>query len=400
MRRRPIIVFGVVLVAFLAGASWLWWHPPAAEPLYQGKPLSYWLDGLAIPASAPIPGRPTFAQANAALRAAGTNAIPTLLRLVRKKQWMFEWEFNGMVYVFHLEPGSNRPTVPPQRLATLAFHALGQTASNALPELLRIYDQKRSRLSANQFVSILGDVGPAAKDEVPRLLALLRQTNAVVPLNVIQSLMKIHSQPGLVVPVLLKALADANYGVRLCAIVGLWAFGPEAKAAVPALVSLTQDRDLMLRLCAGEALMEIDLDAAINAGIKVYEPFSFADIPSATSLANKLNQSTVSISSYLSGRLSARTRREMADWASGVQFTGPPQSMVDGLNEIIRGPSIYDAQRFAGIELRPETQRLLAGKPQGDALIRLNRMLLEDAYPLEITSMKSRIPLPPFFYAP
>jgi hypothetical protein len=56
---------------------------------------------------------------------------------------------------------------------------------------------------------------------------------------------------------------------------------------------------------------------------------------------------------------------------------------VKDLNQVIAGPSIYDQSRFSHTILRPETEQLLkrAGSQQ---LARLNKLLLEDAYPGEL----------------
>ncbi len=56
------------------------------------------------------------------------------------------------------------------------------------------------------------------------------------------------------------------------------------------------------------------------------------------------------------------------------------------LNSIIAGSSI--APNFSAVTLSPVTQELMAKGPTGDELIRLNRMLLEDAYPREIAKNK------------
>lgn len=53
--------------------------------------------------------------------------------------------------------------------------------------------------------------------------------------------------------------------------------------------------------------------------------------------------------------------------------------LASDFNTIIRGPLIYDKQRFQDVSLRDETVRLLIQNPQGDDLAVLNRMLLEDA---------------------
>jgi len=57
---------------------------------------------------------------------------------------------------------------------------------------------------------------------------------------------------------------------------------------------------------------------------------------------------------------------------------------VRELNQIISGPSIYDEYRFAEVEMRRETQDLINRAKQGDGMTRLNRLLLEDAYPRQL----------------
>jgi hypothetical protein len=59
--------------------------------------------------------------------------------------------------------------------------------------------------------------------------------------------------------------------------------------------------------------------------------------------------------------------------------------LVKSLNRVVSGPSIYDKTRFSKVTLRPETDDLLKENPQGQQLARLNKLLLEDAYPAELT---------------
>jgi hypothetical protein len=56
------------------------------------------------------------------------------------------------------------------------------------------------------------------------------------------------------------------------------------------------------------------------------------------------------------------------------------------LNRAISAGPIFDEQRFAGVALSYATRALQAQNPQGDALLRFNRLLLQDAYPHEIGS--------------
>jgi hypothetical protein len=58
--------------------------------------------------------------------------------------------------------------------------------------------------------------------------------------------------------------------------------------------------------------------------------------------------------------------------------------LIKDLNELIAGPSIFEKARFADVSLRSETRQLLVQNPRGQKLARLNKLLLEDAYPAEL----------------
>jgi hypothetical protein len=59
------------------------------------------------------------------------------------------------------------------------------------------------------------------------------------------------------------------------------------------------------------------------------------------------------------------------------------------INQVISGPSIYDQTRAGNIVLRPETEQLLKQNLHGRQLARLNKLLLEDAYPGELAKSSS-----------
>jgi uncharacterized protein (TIGR03663 family) len=67
---------------------------------------------------------------------------------------------------------------------------------------------------------------------------------------------------------------------------------------------------------------------------------------------------------------------------------------VTNLNHIITGPFIYDSNRFQGIHLRLTNEQLLRQNPSNQDLIRLNRRLLEDAYPDELGT--NNLPVEPY----
>ena len=69
---------------------------------------------------------------------------------------------------------------------------------------------------------------------------------------------------------------------------------------------------------------------------------------------------------------------------SGANAKDLADDLVGAFNKLVTGPLIDQNNLFDGVMLRPETQILMAWNPQGEALQSLNRLLLEDAYPLAL----------------
>jgi TPR repeat protein len=118
--------------------------------------------------------------------------------------------------------------------------------------------------------------------------------------------------------------------------------------------------------------------------------FSASDFVDLRSLATRLTNRADPPSSYLWQRLSETSRDALVNYRDPASDPLPLQTaLARELSGIVGGPSVYDPQRFRAVALRPETKELLSQNPQGDELQRLNRLLLEDAYPLEISSKRS-----------
>lgn len=114
--------------------------------------------------------------------------------------------------------------------------------------------------------------------------------------------------------------------------------------------------------------------------------FSAADIKDLGRLAWQLNLPRGPLSAWIKTALSASARGILSNYRETGKEPGTTETaLVEDLNKIISAGPIFDAKRFAGVNLRPRTRDLLAQNPQGDDLIRLNRLLLEDAYSREIS---------------
>ena len=122
-----------------------------------------------------------------------------------------------------------------------------------------------------------------------------------------------------------------------------------------------------------------------------FSPFAMGDLVNLPSLAGKLKQPTDAVSSCLKDRLSATTLEILAGYQPTNSNPVPLQTaLVADLNRIIQGQSIYSTQRFAGIVLRRATQQVLARNPEGKNVLRLNRLLIEDAYPRELSRNRKK----------
>lgn len=103
------------------------------------------------------------------------------------------------------------------------------------------------------------------------------------------------------------------------------------------------------------------------------------DVIDLPALAAALKANTP-IARDLTQQFSVATQQALRAYVGSESPVQPLLSqLVQGLNWVIYGRSIYDAKRFESVALSSETQRLLSQTVQGEAQFRLNRLLLEDS---------------------
>ena len=108
-----------------------------------------------------------------------------------------------------------------------------------------------------------------------------------------------------------------------------------------------------------------------------------ADLKDAAGLASRLLDAHDPLSASLASWLSSATHTLLSSYvAHAMPSPQLAQALVQDFNAILSGPLIYDPVQFAMVNLSPETNALLALHHTGSSLLRLNRLLLEDAYPL------------------
>ena len=123
--------------------------------------------------------------------------------------------------------------------------------------------------------------------------------------------------------------------------------------------------DLMHSLTDHSAAFTLD-------SIKTLAPF-------AVRLANPAPSDKVS--QFLKGKFSPETSTLLAQYVNVKSFEPTQKALLKDLNDIIQSGPVYTPERFAGVKLADETLMLLKRNPQGQELVRLNRLLLTDAYP-------------------
>ncbi|MDD5349581.1 MAG: hypothetical protein PHQ12_05165, partial [Chthoniobacteraceae bacterium] len=124
---------------------------------------------------------------------------------------------------------------------------------------------------------------------------------------------------------------------------------------------------------------------AVNAqaGSCLFTANDFLDI---SSFLVKLNSHTEPFFQFLWNQFTPAERKtiETAATNSHQQEATLMDALLTRLNTILRGGSIYSPQCFDKIELSPEALALLTEAPSGEELVRLNRVLMEDACPQEL----------------
>jgi HEAT repeat protein len=290
MGKRHGIILVVLFIALAGGLVWMLSRP--SEPLYQGKPLSAWINEYN--------GRPgdTNQAALVAIREMGTNAIPTLLKIMESDDPPFQRmmsELNRKQSLVHF-PVREKPY--PRWAASAALYAMGASARPAFPTLTNLLFHANSLFKTaapanalagmgsgglppllaaltnqNPFIrsSAATGLGWARSDlniVVPALIARLGDRDWWVHCEAVLALGHLHAEPELAVPALMKDYPGNDPKLRSEILRAIGRFETNASAAVPMLLETLSDNDPEIRHGAAWALKHIDSEAAAKAGVK------------------------------------------------------------------------------------------------------------------------------------
>ena len=120
--------------------------------------------------------------------------------------------------------------------------------------------------------------------------------------------------------------------------------------------------------------------------------FREGDFKDIKLLITKLRDAKDPASLYLWERFPAPAKQKLKQYNDALPVDKSIQNaLINELNQIILGDNIYDVDSFRQVALSKRTQKLILFRRQleRDSLVCLNRYLIEEAYPHEITDLKS-----------
>jgi fucose permease len=126
-------------------------------------------------------------------------------------------------------------------------------------------------------------------------------------------------------------------------------------------------------------------------GVEERTTLAGSDFKDVHSLIEKLIAPTDPVSAFLASKLSKTTKETLAQYKTGAASENAARVAIQqDLKGIVHPKKenqdpLYTPERFGGVALQGKTKELLAQDPEKRNLPRLNRLLLADAYPKELT---------------
>lgn len=146
------------------------------------------------------------------------------------------------------------------RASPLLAGLTGLRAGEATPEVLRVLrgaPEYRGEWLRTAALRALGSFGPAAREAVPELRALIRRPGTASATEAAEALWAISGDAEAVLPALIEGLQSHQVHDRRAAAVAVGALGPRAAVVAPRLRGLLAHEELWLRVDAAIALWEV-----------------------------------------------------------------------------------------------------------------------------------------------
>ena len=124
--------------------------------------------------------------------------------------------------------------------------------------------------------------------------------------------------------------------------------------------------------------------------------FVSTDLLDPATVVRRLQDDHAPLSRHFATRFRPETLRLVRDHDTSKPVAKQLNvGIIEEFNLIAAGPLVYDAKAFRKVEVTEDTGRLLESTPTGDDLMRLNAMLIEDAFPTELLRNYTKWPKVP-----
>lgn len=193
-KRRKIIL---IALALLTGVSLAIFLTRSKQPNYQGKPLTVWLEAYRLPRER---NQAAWEEADKAVRHIGTNAIPTLLQMLRLNE----------------------------------LGAFKRDATSAIPALVSALKTDEEYKVRENIINALSRIGNDNPEALRAVVEALGDSNPRVRAQAARFLPQFENKAKLGRPELLKCLEDPDSLIRGLAAEALKQMDPDA-AAIPIL---------------------------------------------------------------------------------------------------------------------------------------------------------------------
>jgi HEAT repeat protein len=363
----------ICLLFFLLSCCGKCW----AEPSYQGKTLSAWLDDYG---AGPRDYKPS-PQADEALRQIGPEAVPYLLQLLHS---------TNPSSTIKVVPDTNqfsppKPAVPAPASwdhwkAYVAFQALGPLGKSAIPDLAKLAhddpngssfypniqamkdisavaglaDNSSSYVVPGEFASFHGSevmrsplpflvdgeiaawsLAAIGADAVPSLMGLLDDPSPHLKQRAAEALGLAGAAAEPAVPAIIKNLQGSDFGVRQRAADALGYVGRQPTLAIPALIDALKDSDVGVQLYAARSLGSFG-DRATNAISSLLVNFTAKDYRTRGSAAIALSKISPEITAKQVVPSLFRQLEDTNSWRNGalvdlLQLNLEPDVMIPHL---------------------------------------------------------------------
>lgn len=114
--------------------------------------------------------------------------------------------------------------------------------------------------------------------------------------------------------------------------------------------------------------------------------FRTRDFKQPAVLAQKIKKGQDGVSSLIKNRLPASTLYLLGHYGSlkKADTDSLKKILSEALNPVLLGGAIYDQEAFKDVRIPKAAEGLLVKNPEGEELVKLNRLLLQSAFPQEI----------------